>query len=77
MFVISDGGQWLYEPAPVRSALQEDEPLGLGVISTQHRSFREAQVPVTAQMHNNLMWLLQDEGGVVSNRVLCHQQSMG
>lgn len=49
MFVISDGGQWLYEPVFVRSALQEDEPLGLGVIWIQHRSFREALVPVTAQ----------------------------
>lgn len=70
MFVISDGvGQWLYEHGPARDVPQENEQ---GVISIQHKAFREALVPVTAEMHNNLMCLLRDGGGVSSNWVLCH-----
>lgn len=72
MFVVSDGvGQWLYESGFVSDALQEGE-LGAGVISIQHKDFFEALVPVTAQMHNNLVCLLQGVGGV-SDWALCHQ----
>lgn len=68
MFVISDGvGQWLYEHVDV---LQENE---LDVISIRHKAFREVLVPVTAEMHKNLMCLLRDGGGVVLDWVLCHQ----
>lgn len=52
-------------------ALQEGE-LGAGVISIQHKDFFEALAPVTAQMHNNLVCLLQGVGGV-SDWTLCHQ----
>lgn len=72
MFLVSDGvGQWLYESGFVRDALQENE-LGAGVISIQHKAFFGTLVPVTAQMHNNLVCLLQDGGGV-SDWALCHQ----
>lgn len=68
MFVISDGvGQWFYKHEFVRDVLQENEP---SVTSIRHNAFREVLVPVTAEMHNNLMCLLRDG---MADWVLCHQ----
>lgn len=73
LFFVSGGvGQWLYEPVPGEEGLQENG-LEAGAVSTRHEFFCEALVPVTAQMHNNLMCLLLNGSTIISNWVLCHQ----
>lgn len=72
VFTASNGiGQWFYNPILDGGDVQENG-LPAGVVPVRHKFFTELLVPVTAQMHNNLMGLLL-AGSNLSEWEMCYQ----